>query len=154
MKVIKRSALAVIPALVIAAAASAALAATPTFPTFTGPPSKHDPTVKPAEIIYTGDGSGFFAGPGNKKAGKLHWTVWNGTEGLGTGENWVDNCSPNCAAGKFSKYPVTLRVSQPKKESKYLVFSRLTVTYTGKKPSHQKSFTWKVSYSDGEFLIG
>jgi hypothetical protein len=154
MKAITRSTLAGVACFVIAAGASAALAATPTFPTFSGPPSKTNPVVKPSEILYTGDGSEFFAGEGSKKAGKLHWTVWNSTEGLGTGDQWIDNCTPNCASGKFSKFPVTLKTYQPKKASKYFIFTRLKVTYTGKKPGHQKTFTWKVSYNHGIFLIG
>ena len=144
-----------IAGLAIAAAASAAAAApTPTFPTFAGPPAKNNPAAKPSEIVYTGDGSGFFAGAGTKKAGRLHWTTWNHTEGHGTGYQWLNNCTPTCAAGKFSKYPVTLKASRPRQVSKYLIFTRLQVTYTGKKPGHQNMFTWKVSYSHGMFVIG
>jgi hypothetical protein len=154
MHVVKRSALAGVTGLLLAAGASAALAATPTFPAFTGPPSKDNPVVKPSSIVYTGDSSEFFAGAGKTTAGKLNWTVWNSTEGLGTGYQWTDNCKPNCAEGKFSKVPIALKAYRPKKESKYFFFTRLKVTYTGKKPGHQKSFTWKVSYSRGNFLIG
>ncbi len=154
MKAITRSALAGVACCVIAAGASAAAAATPTFPTFSGPPSKTNPVVKPSEIIYTGDGSQFFAGEGTKKAGKLDWTVWNRTEGLGTGEQWIDNCTPNCAGGTFSKVPVTLKAYRPEKASKYFIFTRLKVTYTGKQPGHRKTFTWKVSYQQGFFQIG
>jgi len=155
MIAIKRSAATAIAGLAVAAGASAALAATPKFPAFSGPPSKGNPAVKPTEIVYSGDGSQFFAGiKSSKKVGKLHWTVWNGTKGVGTGDQWIDNCSPSCAAGKFSKYPVTLKAYQPKKESKFVIFTRLKVTYTGKKYGRQKSFTWKVSYSRGIFLIG
>lgn len=138
----------------IATGAAAATAATlPAFPTFSGPPSKHNPEVKPGEIIYSGDGSQFFASRG-KRPGNLHWTVWNATEGRGTGAQWIDNCDPSCANGKFTLYPITLKVSAPKQESKYFIFTRLTVTYTGKKPGHKKSFTWPVSYSHGFFEIG
>ena len=156
MNAIKRCAQIAIAGLALAAGASIALAAspTPTFPAFSGPPAKNNPVAKPSEIVYTGDGSGFFAGGAAKKAGKLHWTAWNRTEGLGTGYQWLNNCTPNCAAGKFSKYPVTLKAYRPKQESKYFIFTRLNVTYTGKKPSHQKTFTWNVSYSRGIFQIG
>ena len=153
MNAIKRSALTAIAFLALAGA-SAALAAIPTFPALTGPPAKGNPVAKPTEIVYTGDGSQFFAGGGSKKPGKLHWTTWNSTAGLGSGDQWINNCTPSCAAGTFSKYPVTLKAYQPKKEGKYLIFTRLKVTYTGKKPGHKKSFTWKVSYSKGIFLIG
>lgn len=153
MKVVKSSVVAAVLGLAMSVSAAAALAATPAFPQFTGPPSKTNPVVKPSEIVYSGDGSHLFAG-GGKKIGKLHWTKWNGSEGLGTGYNWEDNCTPDCARGKFSKYPVTLKVYRPEKVSKYFIFTRLKVTYTGKRPGKQKSFTWDVSYKRGIFLIG
>jgi hypothetical protein len=154
MNAINRTAVAGIATLAIAAGASAALAATPTFPAFSGPPSKNNPVVKPSEIVYSGDGSHLFAGGAGNKVGKLHWTVWNSTEGLGTGYNWINNCNPSCANGKYAKYPVTLKVYQPKKQSKFFIFTRLKVTYMGKKPGGKQSFTWKVSYSHGFFEIG
>lgn len=156
MNFVKRSSVTAIAGLAIAAGASAALAATPTFPAYTGPPSKTNPVVKPTEIVYTGDGSGFFAGiKGSKKIGKLKWATWNGNEGLGTGYNWIDNCSPSCAAGTFSRYPVRLKVFKPKQVSKkYYIFTRLTVTYTGEKPEKKRTFTWPVTFSRGAFLIG
>jgi hypothetical protein len=155
MKRITRFAVAGTAALMMAAAAPAAMAATPKFPAFAGPPSKNNPVVKPTEIIYSGDGSEFFAGNrvGAHKIGKLHWTVWNGSEGLGTGYQWINNCSPSCANGKFTQYPVTLKAYRPKHESKYYIFTRLKVTYTGKKFGPHKTFTWAVSYSHGFFDI-
>jgi hypothetical protein len=152
MNVTKRSAAAGATGLALAISASAAMAATPKFPAFGGPPSKDNPVVKPTEIVYSGDGSQFFAGKKeSKRAGKLHWTVWNGTEGLGTGYQWIDNCNPSCANGKFSLAPVSLKVYRPRHESKYYIFTRLKVTYTGTR--HRKGFTWTVSYSDGFFQI-
>jgi hypothetical protein len=155
MNVIQRTAMAAILGLALASAATAATASTPAFPVYTGPPSKTNPSVKPAQVYYSGDGSEFFAGKKiGSKAGKLHWTVWNGTEGLGTGYDWINNCSPDCAQGKFSLYPVTLKVYRPEKESKYFIFTRLTVTYTHKKFGPKKTFTWKVSYANKNFQLG
>jgi hypothetical protein len=147
-----RSALAGAAGLALAVTASAAIAATPKFPAFGGPPSKDNPVVKPTEIVYSGDGSQFFAGKKeSRRAGKLHWTEWNSTEGRATGYQWVDNCSPSCANGKFSLSPVSLTVSRPRHESKYYIFTRLKVVYTGRK--HRKGFTWTVSYFHGFFEI-
>jgi len=154
MNIIKTSALAAIAGLAIAAGASAA-APTPTFPTFAGRPSKGNPVAKPGEIVYSGDGSHLFAGAkGNRKIGKIHWTTWNSTEGLAAANNWINNCSPSCANGKFTLYPVTLKATAPKKEGKYFIFTRLKVTYTGKQSGPAKTFTWKISYSHGFFEIG
>jgi hypothetical protein len=155
MKSIKIYALAGIAGLAISAAASAAQAATPKLPDFAGPPAKNNPVAKPREIIYSGDGSHFFAGgKGPTKPGRLLWRVWDGNEGLAYGYQWINNCEPSCANGKFSLYPVTLKASKPKQESKYYIFTRLHVTYTGKKYPHAKNFTWAVSYSNGFFDIG
>lgn len=154
MNIVKTSALAAIAGLVIAASASAATP-TPTFPTFGGPPSKGNPVAKPGEIVYSGDGSHLFGGAkGNRKIGKIHWTTWNGTEGLANANNWINNCEPSCANGKFTLYPVTLKATAPKKEGKYYIFTRLKVTYTHKKPDGKRSFTWPISYSHGFFNIG
>lgn len=155
MRALKRVAITAVAGIAIAAIAAAALAATPTFPAFYGSPSKDNPVSKPTEIVYTGDSSEFFAGnKGAKKIGKLHWKKWDSTEGVATGYQYIDNCKPSCAGGKFATYPVTLKAFRPKKESKYFFFTRLKVTYTGKKPIQKKSFTWKVSYSRGFFQIG
>jgi hypothetical protein len=155
MNAIKSFVMIAIASLAIAGGASAALAATPTFPAFAGPPSKDNPVVRPAAIIYSGDSSQFFAGAGAHRPGKLHWTVWNSTEGLGSGENWINNCTPSCANGTFSQYPVTLKVYRVKRESKFRIFTRLTVTFTGTRPvDSRRTFTWKVSYGDGFFEIG
>lgn len=155
MNAIQRTALAAILGLGLAGAATAATAPIPAFPTSSSPPSRTNPAVKPAEIYYSGDGSEFFAGKKSAaRAGKLHWTVWNGTEGLGTGYDWINNCSPDCASGKFTLFPVTLKVYRPEKESKYFIFTRLKVTYTHKKFGPKKSFTWNVSYAHKFFQIG
>jgi hypothetical protein len=147
MRTITKSALATLALLCIAATgASAAAAALPSIPAFNGPAGKHNPVVKPSEIVYSGDGSQLFGGP-SRKSNKIHWTTWNSTEGVGTGAQWIDNCNPNCAAGTFTRYPISLKATQPKKEGKYLIFTRLKVTYTTSKHfANKKSFTWKVSY--------
>jgi hypothetical protein len=155
MRALSRIGVGAAAGIVIAAIATAALAAPPTFPQYSGPASKNNPVAKPTEIVYTGDGSEFFAGKKSaKKIGKLNWTKWNSTEGIAAGYQYIDNCSPSCAAGKFAQYPIALKAFRLRKESKFHFFTRLEVTYTGKKPSHQTSFTWKVSYSHGFFQIG
>ena len=151
-----RSVFVAIAGLASATAASAALAATPTMPAYFGPPSKHNPVAKPGSIVYSGDGSQFFAGPkGSKFAGNLKWTTWNGTEGLSSGFQWIDDCNPSCANGKFTLYPVNLKVYRPRHVSKYFIFTRLKVTYTtSKRFGHKSTFTWNLSLSRGFFQIG
>jgi hypothetical protein len=105
--------------------------------------------VRPGTILYTGDGSGFFAGAGKSgtppKVGKLHWTSWSAQGASGTGANWLNNCKPNCARGHFSAFPVTLKASRPRTVLGVKVFTRLQVTYAATKPHGLgKSETWKL----------
>jgi hypothetical protein len=145
-----------IAAAVIATGAGAAFASVPGMISFTGTPNKHDPEARPPEIIYTGDGSGFLAGRGHsvRHDGKIRWTSYGATSAKGSGANWLDNCDPSCAGGKFSSYPVTLSVSDPSVVHGRDIFTRMIVDYTGKLPNgvkHNKQ-TWTVKYSDGGYF--
>ena len=51
------------------------------------------PVVRPKEFDIFCDGSGSLT--------KLAWTNWNGTEATGTGVEYIDNCVPDCAQGKW-----------------------------------------------------
>ena len=51
------------------------------------------PVVRPKEFDIFCDGSNALV--------KLAWTSWNGTEAIGTGVQYIDNCVPNCAQGKW-----------------------------------------------------
>jgi hypothetical protein len=52
------------------------------------------PQVRPGTFYFFCDGSGYFA--------DLKWSSWNAAMASGTGVEYLDNCEPNCAAGKFS----------------------------------------------------
>jgi hypothetical protein len=99
-----------VPAAVLAAAVSvpfAAHAAT-THPTAT---TKHDstpavavydcanqPQVRPGTFDIFCDGSGAIT--------KLTWSSWSTAMAAATGVEYVDNCEPNCAQGKWSHQDV------------------------------------------------
>ncbi len=97
-----------------AKAASASAAARPTVLT---PGSGQQFAVRPAEVDYTGDGTGVlggFDGSGRYPSyGHLKWSSWTGTEALGSGAVWIDNCTPSCAGGKFSPHAVAVRAFDP-----------------------------------------
>jgi hypothetical protein len=42
----------------------------------------------------------------------MHWTVWAGSHADGTGTASLDDCTPNCAAGTFTSYPVLVHADQ------------------------------------------
>lgn len=85
--------------------------------------------VRPAQIIYTGDGSGvlggFSGGGPNPRFGRLRWTIWNHRQAVGHGAVWLDDCEPNCAEGTFHPYAVGVRAFDPEHGH----FTRLTLRY-------------------------
>jgi hypothetical protein len=144
---------------VVAASGASAAAALPALPAYSGPiKTGKNPVVKPKSIVYTGDGSGFLAGPGTTgrrpKAGKLNWTKWNATGASGTGEDWINNCLPDCADGKFSAFPVALKASRPRVVLGHKIFTRLKVTWTGSRPKFIKHHVeiWKVRTSQRDYF--
>jgi hypothetical protein len=59
--------------------------------------------TEPAQIVTTGDGSGFVKG--------LTWSGWGTATALGSGLLEIDNCIPNCAQGTFTAYQATVTLS-------------------------------------------
>lgn len=138
-----------------AAFATSALAG-PVLPVYDGPPSAKYMQARPNVIVYTGDGSGFFAGHG--VAGRrqahpphLHWTSWTALQARGWGADWIDNCTPNCAHGRFTPYNVNLHAYRPRHLGGWLVFTRLAVTFTSHRPSFQHAVTTllRITYIAG-----
>jgi hypothetical protein len=86
--------------------------------------------IRPASIVYTGDGSGVLGGvdgvDGRNRPGHLSWRKWARTQALGSGAVWLDDCTPDCAKGTFHPYPVQVVAFRPVKGH----FTRLTLRYT------------------------
>jgi hypothetical protein len=82
--------------------------------------------VRPREFTIFCDGSRYLT--------KLSWTSWNATEATGTGVDYVDNCLPNCAQGKWTHQNAIVvlwrsrGVPHHKGQSEY---TKLTVLYPG-----------------------
>lgn len=135
-----------------ASGASAAMAALPGVTSEGSAP----PKVKPATIVYTGDGSALFAGAtkvSKTNFGSLHWSKWNKKKAVGSGANWLNDCKPNCAGGKFHSYPVKLTLTTPKVVAGKHIFTKMTVTYTKNLPPHAITTTaWKVTHSGTLFF--
>jgi hypothetical protein len=134
--------------LIVASVTSAALAAKPKVAGEGPAVPGGNPSVKPTEIIYTGDGSGLLAGLHKKPHAfnPIKWSSWRKHAANGSGANWIDNCTPSCAQGTFIGYPVTIKLFRPRVKAGYDVFTRMTLTYTGQKPSfvHTSTVTWKL----------
>lgn len=95
------------PALVAAAvavlgvAAPSAVAARPSHPVL--PTCSGRAAVKPSRFVIA------CADAGITLTG-LRWSKWGGSEGIATGTSVVNDCDPNCAAGRFVRDRVTVRV--------------------------------------------
>jgi hypothetical protein len=114
--------------------------------------------VRPKQIVYTGDGSGFLAGPGragrHPKPSKLTWSSWTAGAALGSGDDWLNNCEPFCAAGKFSQNAVNIKLYRPRTMLRLLVFTRMTLHYTrGPNPfTHKSAETLKLVRADSQLF--
>src|ERR1700733_12308119 len=68
----------------------------------------------------------------------LSWLSWSGKEAVADGVHQLNNCTPNCAEGKFISYPAVITLWRPEPLAGHLgetYFSRLTVHYTtGQRP--------------------
>ena len=85
--------------------------------------------VRPASILYTGDGSGIlggFDGTGIGHPGHLRWLSWTTERAVGSGAVWIDNCNPDCASGTFTAHAVKVTASRPVRGH----FTRLTLRYS------------------------
>jgi hypothetical protein len=67
----------------------------------------------------------------------LHWVSWGSGAAFATGVEQINNCTPNCAAGRFINYPVLVDLWRPEPLSGHpgvRYFSRVTRVYTANRP--------------------
>ncbi len=79
--------------------------------------------VKPASYVLTcADANSYFVG--------IHWTSW-GTASAAAAGTYVENlCVPNCADGRFVRYPGSLTLSKPEQTKYGNLFSVIHYSYT------------------------
>jgi hypothetical protein len=142
----------VLAAIGVVAADASASGTLPVAPTFlVASAANSGLQVKPKTITYTGDGTGFLSGanPRNHDSA-IHWTRWAPTIALGTAFNQLDNCSPDCASGKFHGYQVTIELWRPRALAGTLVFTRMTIVYkTSRPPGEPRHYTFTDTYIGG-----
>jgi hypothetical protein len=86
----------------------------------------NQPVVRPSVFYIFCDSSGYYS--------HLKWTTWSTTMATATGVEYIDNCEPNCAAGKFSHQNVDLVLwkSVPvARHAGHYGFTKLTTLYPG-----------------------
>jgi hypothetical protein len=71
----------------------------------------------------------------NADVGKITWARFGGSTATGHGTYGFNGCTPNCAAGKFSYYPVKLVASGAKRcPDGHADYRKLALTFIGKPP--------------------
>ena len=101
---------------------------------WTGFTVRHSFFVRPPEVSYTGDGSGYlggFDGTGiYPNFGSLTWTSWTRRFATANGADWIKTCVPDCAHSPFVPVAVTVTAFKPRQRH----FRRMTLqfTYQGK----------------------
>ena len=64
----------------------------------------HDPACT-ADCVLSGDST--------VSLRNMTWPTWSSTDAVGKGTEVLDDCTPNCAAGKLHPVPVTVTLSKP-----------------------------------------
>lgn len=67
----------------------------------------HQPACGGSGCALSGDSTAFLF--------QMKWTIWSGSEAVGTGTYKLDDCSPNCAAGHVYSLATVVTLSQPVK---------------------------------------
>ncbi|MEV7543106.1 hypothetical protein [Streptomyces sp. NPDC089915] len=97
--------------------------------------------VQPEEYILA-------CGDGNNRLVGLHWRTWGTSTATATGTDMVNECRPDCAAGRFRPYPVTVTLSAPRPWPTHPGVQRFTVIrllYTDTAPEPvDKDVTYKL----------
>jgi hypothetical protein len=88
------------------------------------------PQTRPSSLILT-------CADANDVLSRLHWVSWAPGAAFATGIEQINNCTPNCAAGKFVNYPVLVNLWRPEPLPGHpgtSYFSRVTRVYTANRP--------------------
>ena len=94
---------------------------------------------KPAKIV--------FACGHSESAQRLAWSKWTLTSAAATGTDVVNDCRPGCATGHIHSYPVRVELSRPKHcaGQRHKLFSRATLTFTGRRPGGVPTTRWVLN---------
>ena len=87
------------------------------------------PQVKPDTIVLA-------CGDGNESVSGIRWTGWGSTFAAGRGTISIDDCTPNCAAGRDHFYPVVVLLTgrEPCARSAQIAYGKVTIAFLDSKP--------------------
>lgn len=86
--------------------------------------------AEPANFILT-------CADANSVLAHLSWASWTSERAVATGVHELNDCTPDCAAGKFRSYPAVVTFWRSKPVAGHhgeSYFTRITVHYTGPRP--------------------
>jgi nucleoid-associated protein YgaU len=88
------------------------------------------PLVEPASVVLA-------CADGGNRLAAMHWTSWAPTDANGTGTEYLNDCTPNCATGKFLAYPIDISLtgSVLVGQNEPFGYTKITLTYTGARPT-------------------
>lgn len=88
------------------------------------------PTREPSEVtIACADHGIFFQ--------RLTYTSWTRRSATGRGQLWINDCTPDCADGRFAHHAVRFTMDRPVRVDHQLRFSRILVTYVHRHGAHR-----------------
>ena len=65
---------------------------------------------------------------------RMHWHRWGKATATATGAVSANDCTPNCAAGRFHTYPVAVTADHLRACGRARTYDRLSIVYTGSRP--------------------
>jgi hypothetical protein len=65
---------------------------------------------------------------------RVHWHGWGSETATATGAVSANDCTPNCAAGRFHTYRVTVTADHLRACGTARTYDRLTIVYAGSRP--------------------
>src|SRR3569833_453074 len=66
---------------------------------------EHTPRARPKSLVVA-------CADANFSIDHIRWSGWTRTRAVGTGTAHENDCKPNCAAGHFHAFPITVRLSK------------------------------------------
>jgi hypothetical protein len=92
---------------------------------------------KPSTVIVT-------CADANVRVRAIQWSSWTAREARGRGTALVNDCQPNCAGGRFRRYPIRLRAFRPRQTGGCVpgsLFTRLAWRFPQSKPEGPRKGT-------------
>jgi hypothetical protein len=87
------------------------------------------PSYRPRSIVIA-------CGDGNYGLTSLRWRAWNQPVATALGRAYANDCMPNCAGGRFHRYPVTARAYRPRPMGgEGYRYTRLRISFRGRRPT-------------------